>query len=363
MKKGSGGGAVPKETGKTKSGSSSRSSGLPHGNAAPAKKTGAARPTGERSSKAPVPKGQQALMQKLQDAQMPIKKVNGMYVPEGYRMREIKPAKNYDVVSMAKAMNDDFAPKLKELFDTETAAAIEAQKTGIYIGWRCPEFQHDCQRVFHTSRCFCDHALSEHAQYNALSVKVPCRIPGCNCKAFEWIPNRPEDIGEFWLPKRPGFDAAAWRAKCKCKHTHNFHDVQRPHRCKSKGCGCSTFWSDFLCAACDRHWEDHQTFFDSEQSRREQGLPVGTDWLPFAEMPDLRNIALSGNEEDDSKYLALREYDAIPANAVTGNNEVVNFGGGRNPGTSRDFGGRGGRFGGAAGGGGGGRSGFRPVYD
>ena len=45
-------------------------------------------------------------------------------------MREIKPAKNYDVVSMAKAMNDDFAPKLKELFDTETAAAIEAARSG-----------------------------------------------------------------------------------------------------------------------------------------------------------------------------------------------------------------------------------------
>ena len=48
----------------------------------------------------------------------------------GYTMREIKPAKNYDVVSMAKAMNDDFAPKMKELFDTETDAAVEAIKTG-----------------------------------------------------------------------------------------------------------------------------------------------------------------------------------------------------------------------------------------
>ena len=45
-------------------------------------------------------------------------------------MRVVKPAEKYDVVSFAKAMNDDFAPKLKELFDTETAAAIEAHKTG-----------------------------------------------------------------------------------------------------------------------------------------------------------------------------------------------------------------------------------------
>ncbi|CAL1545476.1 unnamed protein product [Lymnaea stagnalis] len=296
------------------------------------------------TGKSVVPKGQQGMMQKLQNAQMPIKKVNGMYVPEGYRMRVIKPAEKYDVVSMAKAMNDDFAPKLKELFDTETTAAIEAQKTGVYIGWRCPEFQHDCQRIHFTSRCFCDHKLSEHAPYNALSVKVPCRMVGCTCKAYMWVPNRPEDIGEFWLPKRPGFDAAAWRAKCKCKHTHNFHDPNRPHRCKTSGCSCGNFMSDFLCAACDRHWEDHQTFFDSEQSRREQGLPVGTDWIPFAEMPDLRNIALTGNEQDESRYLALKQFDAIPDNAVTGNNTVVPFKGGRG-GTSR------------------GGPGFKPTYD
>ena len=38
--------------------------------------------------------------------------------------------------------------------------------SGVYVGWRCPDFQHDCQRVFYTSRCFCDHALSDHAKYN-----------------------------------------------------------------------------------------------------------------------------------------------------------------------------------------------------
>lgn len=47
-------------------------------------------------------------------------------------MRRIEPAKNYDVVSFARAMNDDFAPRLKQLFDPETEAAIEAQKTGMW---------------------------------------------------------------------------------------------------------------------------------------------------------------------------------------------------------------------------------------
>ena len=68
-----------------------------------------------------------------------------MLASVGYTMREIKPAKNYDVVSMAKAMNDDFAPKMKELFDTETDAAVEAIRTGkptsltVYITAFCVE--------------------------------------------------------------------------------------------------------------------------------------------------------------------------------------------------------------------------------
>ena len=39
---------------------------------------------------------------------------------------------------------------------------------GIYIGWRCPEFKHDCQRVNDSSKCFCGHLLSEHAKYTGM---------------------------------------------------------------------------------------------------------------------------------------------------------------------------------------------------
>ena len=48
----------------------------------------------------------------------------------GYHARKIKPAENYDVISFAKAMNEDFGTKVKELFDPETEAALAAQKTG-----------------------------------------------------------------------------------------------------------------------------------------------------------------------------------------------------------------------------------------
>ena len=77
---------------------------------------------------------------------------------------------------------------------------------------------------------------------------------------------------------------------------------------------------------------------------------TGQDWLPFAEMPDLRNIALTGQETDDSRYLALTQGEgSIPQQSrPVGNDAPVNFGAG----------GSGGRGGGRGGGGG-----FRPVYD
>lgn len=45
-------------------------------------------------------------------------------------MRPVQAAKNYDVVSFARAMNDDFGPKVKKLFDPEREAALQALQTG-----------------------------------------------------------------------------------------------------------------------------------------------------------------------------------------------------------------------------------------
>ena len=47
-----------------------------------------------------------------------------------YTKKVIQPAANYDVVSFARAMNDDFGPRVKKLFDPERVAALEAQRTG-----------------------------------------------------------------------------------------------------------------------------------------------------------------------------------------------------------------------------------------
>lgn len=58
-------------------------------------------------------------------------------------MRPVVAAENYDVVSFARAMNDDFAPRVKKLFDPERKAAVEAQKTGM-IKIDMQSIQHTC---------------------------------------------------------------------------------------------------------------------------------------------------------------------------------------------------------------------------
>ena len=48
-------------------------------------------------------------------------------------MRQVKEAQNYDVVSFARAMNDDFGGRVQKLFEPEKEAALEAQETGTVL--------------------------------------------------------------------------------------------------------------------------------------------------------------------------------------------------------------------------------------
>ena len=77
----------------------------------------------------------------------------------------------------------------------------------------------------------------------------------CDCKAFKFIPRRPEEVGMYWLVRRKGFDITQWRAPCKCKHGHNEHVPNMSKRCKK--CGCFEFTADFACLSCDGAYGDH----------------------------------------------------------------------------------------------------------
>ncbi|KAM6469753.1 protein FAM221B isoform 7-T7 [Liasis olivaceus] len=89
----------------------------------------------------------------------------------GYTVRAIVPAEKEELVSVARAMHrEKFAKNVKELFHLEKEAALKSIQTGLYIGWRCPEYLWDCFRVGDESRCFCGHLLKLHQVYVAYSV-------------------------------------------------------------------------------------------------------------------------------------------------------------------------------------------------
>ncbi|KAM8803524.1 protein FAM221B isoform 2-T2 [Rhynchonycteris naso] len=171
------------------------------------------------------------------------------------------------------------------------------EKKGIsrlYIGWRCPHYLWDCFRIGDESKCFCGHLLREHQIISDISV--PCNVSQCRCRMFCFIPSCPEAVGEFWLRRRAGFDPKAWRAQCRCKHSHEDHAATRSHPCRIKGCRCNCFELNFLCAACDQSWESHETYFETEETRRRGGRPYGADYIPFAETPTLQETIISNND-------------------------------------------------------------------
>lgn len=127
----------------------------------------------------------------------------------------------------------------------------------------------------------------------------------CKCTGFRFIPRRPEELGEWWLPRRKGFDVNVWRPSCQCKHTHEEHSAVRPHKCKV--CSCYDFISAFCCISCDQKFEDHETIYETEKERQQQGKPIREDFLPLAKNPQvqfetMKQLNLDGRTEEQ-KFL------------------------------------------------------------
>merc|ERR1719183_1722677 len=107
------------------------------------------------------------------------------------------------------------------------------------------------------SMCYCGHTYGEHFRAKATSrnlSKSNCKA--CKCKRYAFIPMRPEEVGMWWLVRRPDFNVHTWSPKCRCKHSHKKHNVGVSSRCRERGCGCGYFESDFACVVCDKKWED-----------------------------------------------------------------------------------------------------------
>ena len=165
------------------------------------------------------------------------------------------------------------------------------------------------------SMCYCGHTYGEHFRAKATArnlSKSNCKACKCKvcvvcvcvcvcvlpyrelqqrtssqrapvCQRYAFIPMRPEEVGMWWLVRRPDFNVHTWSPKCRfatqhasrvwvflaslstrvavpilprCKHSHKKHNVGVSSRCRERGCGCGYFESDFACVVCDKKWED-----------------------------------------------------------------------------------------------------------
>lgn len=184
------------------------------------------------------------------------------------------------------------APGAKKMMEAEKLAAQEAMQTGFYGVWRnATSVQDFCGRIGPMSRCFCGHDYSVHSWKSRKAMAPSCSE--CACRGFHYMPRRPEEVGEHWLPRRRGFNVHVWRAKCRCSHSHEEHD---PNTLGCRVCGCPSFSSAWLCVGCDKKWEDHESLWETEEERRLQGRSVGQAFMPLASTPLIQDMVLNSEQ-------------------------------------------------------------------
>jgi hypothetical protein len=144
----------------------------------------------------------------------------------------------------------------------------------------------ECFRVGSNSMCICGHGFPEHDKV-LNKKKLSSKCNSCKCKAFNFIPLYPEEIGEYWMPYQKTFNYTTWKGKCKCKHQWDEHDAENLLRCEK--CNCYSFNSNFCCVVCNKFWQDHEMLWELEHERYMEKRAIGEDYIPFAEIPDIHN--------------------------------------------------------------------------
>ena len=76
-----------------------------------------------------------------------------------------------------------------------------------------------CCRVGSKSLCLCGHHLSIHLAVNvpkSASYIKPPSCQKCRCGGFAYCPARPEECGQWWLPRRKEFTIPEWQEVIHC---------------------------------------------------------------------------------------------------------------------------------------------------
>ena len=193
----------------------------------------------------------------------------------------------------------------KIMMENEKTHALEAIESGIYVTWQSSKNTNlytnktECFRIGSKSMCICGHVFTEHEKIINKKYSTKCEI--CVCKNFNFIPQLPEEVGEYWLPKRKDFKYLEWKAKCKCKHSWESHSVNKKLKCKE--CNCSNFYSAFCCVVCNGFWHEHESVYELKEERILSKKPVDQDFLPLNEAQDIQDAVYKNINKTKPKQL------------------------------------------------------------
>jgi len=142
----------------------------------------------------------------------------------------------------------------------------------LYVNWRNASGL-DCKAIGPQSMCLCQHRYNEHDWDSFEQRRVRCKMPGCSCTCFSYIPIR-----------------GAQDLKCSACHTS-----YTEHRPSDHGCprGGTTFTSAMTCS-CTQTYQQHRTVFESREERERDGRPVDAGWMEQAAREGLPVCHLGG---------------------------------------------------------------------
>jgi len=189
----------------------------------------------------------------------------------------------------------------KKMMTWEFKHAKEAQEKGLYVTWYNIDKEYECTRIGKFSRCFCNHLYGKHklkTLKNGRVGKNPCTEEGCLCSNYIYMYRRPEEIGQYYMTRRKGFDINEWRPLCKCRHPHAMHSADKQ---KCKNCACRKFISDFMCLGCESKWEAHEVRYESEDDRKADNKTVGEAFFPLSDVPEIQAEFLKQIKEEEEK--------------------------------------------------------------
>lgn len=217
----------------------------------------------------------------------------------------------------------------KLMLGKEKEAAEYAVRHDTYVCWRnesAPKSSRDfCCRVGPSHKCFCSHSLADHDAPRAgrRGQREAPKCLQCPCKAFQYVPNEPEEIGEHWISRRKDFVPGSWSPKCRCTHGAVAHDAvsKKCTQCR----GCFQFEPQYACLVCDGKHEDHFTVFETSSQRDQMGLPTGPEFFPLVGQSPEVLAAVFGSqriEEDLTQRPSLLSAPRVRDRTLVANNEA-----------------------------------------